>query len=75
MNNIWSASNSFKGLCLEDCSLFAGFCQEMANFNTCNWALGPGHLVYTSASLASRGEGEGGATRVSHGREWRSHRL
>lgn len=34
-----------RGLCLEVRGLCAGFCQEMANYDTCNWATG--HLVYT----------------------------
>lgn len=38
MNIIWSANNPVKGsrgLCLEDCSLLVGLCQEMANYDTC----------------------------------------
>lgn len=36
--SIWSANNSIKGsrgLCLEDCSLCVGLCQEMPNYDTC----------------------------------------
>lgn len=48
MNIICSASNSVRGLCLEDCSLFVGFCQEMANDDAGHWALGTGHLALAS---------------------------
>lgn len=38
MNMMRSTKNSVKGsrgLCFEDCSLFMGLCQEMANYDTC----------------------------------------